>query len=144
MSDDLEKQIEERKAQARDKNFDFDANIIIFGLGTVTIADEHNHYTKNGYYSDENFDMQVNSFLEITAGGESAGMGVIIRYDGKLVYKSGGGDILSYVPGNWEDEFWALKGRATPLYQEKQREIEAQKNAKKAKEEKKEKDRWGL
>tara|TARA_Y100000034_G_scaffold80093_1_gene96109 strand:+ start:1077 stop:1523 length:447 start_codon:yes stop_codon:yes gene_type:complete len=148
MGKSLEQKIEARIRQAEDRRIEYRARVIAEGLGSGGSyvmeggRGEEIKYT----YEGNNLVIEDSSFYIEESDGAVAGTGTGIKYNGEEVFKTGGGRMSVYVPGerSWERVLNKLYDEAIPALEEKQRKRKKGELKKKEAEERKEAKKWGL
>lgn len=108
MDKSLEELIEERKKEAKGKNFFEKASRITSYFGHPQMRDsiKNNHYF-DGLFEIDSFELEP----------ENGDWGTKIQYCGRIVFHGDRCylDVYSYVPGEWEGEFEQLYQKARKL-----------------------------
>lgn len=121
MGKSLERLIEERRKEAKGKNFFEKALKITDYLGHSRTKNntQHNYYF-DGLFEINSFELDLDNGLTIIIGSE---WGTKITYRGGLVFYGDRchSDVYSYVPGEWEKEFEQLYRKAKRLKKRKKR-----------------------
>lgn len=140
MDKTLEAKIEERKKQAKDRQIHEKARDIAKYLGQGYETTDERQYTFEGS------DLLIMDDFKVVHGsdGSMAGFGTNIYYKGEQVYKDGGGQIYSYIPGRWEETFNKLYSKAEKARKKKEKEEKPRLEKERRKKEKKIKAKWGL
>jgi len=136
----LESKINERRKQAKDKRIREKAAVIAKYLGKGFETTDESDYTFKG----SNFSIKDNYKVYYDHDGPMAGFGTNIYYKGQQVYKEGGGQIDSYIPGDWEKILNQLYTKAEKVMEQKEKEKAAQLKKEQKEEEAGIKAEWGL
>lgn len=145
MNKNLEKKIEERKNEAERKNLGLKSHTIARYLGYG-----HDNPGCNGredrYFKFENKNFVITHRYHCDYGND--GMygrgGNNVFYKGEQVYHDAIYPVLSYVPGEWEEEFEELYREASKAESKNKKEKKEKEMAVKAEGIKREKAKWGL
>jgi hypothetical protein len=151
---DLEKKIESRKQQARDRNISSKAALIARALGHTDEWDTHSYGSHNegrrSVYEKDGLRI-TDEFNSVTAsdGGGGCGGSTTIEYKGKKVFEEYGYDrIESYAPGAWEKQFDAVHAEAKKKDASNRRKEAAEARAATARDNQRKRkeinDKWGL
>jgi len=146
-NEDLEKLVEQRKKEAKNKQIGWKLRTIVDTLGhtythgsTQTIGST-GIYTKNttGKYEDKKF--SINYEIETGESSDGGGGGYYeenIQYNKLQIYSEINCEIQTYIPGTWEEEYNKLYDKAClEENNKKEKEILRQKNAKQKEEDEK-------
>jgi hypothetical protein len=151
---DLEKKIEARKQQARDRNISSKAALIARTLGRTDEWDDYKHgsreegrksvYEKDGLRITDEFNSVTSS-----DGGGGCGGSTTVEFRGKKVFEEYSSDrIESYAPGAWEKQLDALHVQAKEKDAGERRKAAAEARAAKARDDQRKRkeinDKWGL
>ena len=138
---DLETKIEERKKEAEDKKISMKAGIIAKYLGSG--GETYDRGMTTTEYNFNNNKFSINDVMHVSNDG-GGGCGTSVEFNGNVVYRDGGGNVHSFVPGNWEKSFNGLYGRAVQTMNLKNAKEKVQQRKMKSESEKELKKNWGL
>lgn len=136
----LEAKINERRKQAKDRRIREKAAVIAKYLGNGHETTDEGEYTFKG----SNFLIKDNYKVYHDHDGPMAGFGTNIYYKGQQVYDEGGGQIYSYIPGDWEKTLNQLYSKAEKAKGQKEREEKSRLKKGQEKKEEELKTKWGL
>ncbi len=136
----LEELIEKRKQEAKDKQIGYKLRTIVDNLGhkytnnsTKNLGSE-GIYTESiiGEYKDNNFSINYKTTTsESSDGGGGFYFHEDITYDKSQVYSEINGEIRTYIPGIWENEYNQLYDNALNKKEENEKkELQRQQNIK--------------
>jgi len=140
----LEEQIGERKQQAVYRKIESKAKLVAKTLGKNREWHESRRVQKRAIYEREK--LFISDSYSESDGSDGLMMGCLteIVYKGETVYKNGGGEILTYIPGSWERRLNALYQKADALDASNSYMEEEARRLKAMQEEAEERKKWGL
>jgi len=136
----LEAKIYDRMNQAKDRRIREKAAVIAQYLGKGYETTDEKKYTFKG----SNFLIKDDYKIYRDHDGPMAGFGTNIYYKGQQVYKEGGGQIHSYIPGDWEETLNQLYSKAEKAMEQKEREEKTRLKKEQKKKEEELRAKWGL
>ena len=144
MDEQLKRQIEKRKAEAREKKIREKAGVIARGLG----QDDSRRYGRDEIteflYDEKPFEIKHYLALSSEGRGKILGRSISVKFNGKEVYEVSGINIKSYIPGEWEKLFNDLYERAIPEEEKREVVVREQNEIKRKDEKARERMKWGL
>ncbi|HAU08026.1 MAG: hypothetical protein UW46_C0003G0022 [Candidatus Yanofskybacteria bacterium GW2011_GWF1_44_227] len=141
----LQAKIARRREQAEDKDISGKASAVARYLGSHNSLDDHNGIWGNRYFF-ENSDLKITHESGEISGGDGA-VGFFsqtIYYKRKLVFDEGGAEVVTYIPGKWEEALDALESKALQVQKMLAAKNKESSRKKQETEEVKERKKWGL
>ncbi len=95
----LEEQIKQREKQAEDRQIGEKAGFVAMYLGKTTETSNHERQSRLSLYRGGDLAIEDDDFFVDGSDGGLGGFGTEISYKGRQVFKTGGGTLYSYIPG---------------------------------------------